>query len=68
MQTVAVWIAVLFGLIAVVVWMAYSLGKRTVQMNTSEKMNKERAKDAEIAAQPDIDYPAAAMRRLRRKG
>ena len=66
MQTIAAWIAVLFGLIAIVAWMAYSLGKRTVKLNTSEKVNKERAKDAHIAAQPDIDSPASAMRKLRR--
>ena len=67
MTTTLVIGAVFLLVIAGAVWLAFRSGVRKAQLEISEKENEERARDAEISAKPDINNPAAAMRRLRRK-
>jgi len=65
MTTTLVIGAVFLIVIAGAVWIAFRSGGRKARLAISEKENEERAKDAEIAAQPDVDRP---MSRMRRKG
>ena len=51
---------------AVIGWVSYRLGQKKERLNVSERTNVDRERDAHIAAQPDIDSPASAMRKLRR--
>ena len=61
------YIAIVSIIVAIVaIWLAYGLGKSHSARRQAERENVERERDAEIAAQPYIDDPAAAMRKLRR--
>jgi len=61
MQTIAAWIAVLFGLIAVVAWMAYSLGKGNAEKKQAKSETERLAENADIASHPFVDDPVSSM-------
>jgi len=62
MTTTLVIGAVFLLVIAGAVWLAFRSGVRKAQLEISEKVNEERARDAEIAAKPYRDRPFDGLR------
>ena len=61
MSTVLIYV-VLLVVVAGGCYLAYLYGRKQERLDASEHTNRERERDAEIAARPDINRPLGRMR------